>query len=186
MFTKEEYKKFRDDYDRLGEELADAKEDGSHADKIASLQKELKTLEDKIHSYEREYEYEEKNEGMSFNKIKRYSYFKGYKKLKNKLKLFEDFDQEDELSTEPIEESAESRKLSDIAKEISADWQKVAPAAAPYLDAMHSCDTIDGNYGADSCASVVAYFLSNAASWKGDKAKAIKKELNSMLKKYYK
>lgn len=84
------------------------------------------------------------------------------------------------------EGEATGRKLSDIAKEIRADWKSVNYAAKPYLEAMMDCDTIDGSYGQDSCASVVGYFLSNASQWKGDKAKAIKKELNDMLKKYYK
>jgi hypothetical protein len=47
-------------------------------------------------------------------------------------------------------------------------------------------ETIDTPYGADSGASVIAYFLANAQTWKGDKAREIKKELNAMLKKYYK
>lgn len=92
-------------------------------------------------------------------------------KLKN-VKLFEEYNSD--------------RKLSEIAKEIRADWKNVNYAAKPYLEAMMDCDTIDGSYGQDSCASVVGYFLSNASQWKGDKAKAIKKELNDMLKKYYK
>lgn len=270
MFTKEEYKEFQAEYDRVGAALDDAKEDGSSAEKVDSLRKELKVLGDKIHSYEREYEYEEKNEAEKPKfKPHRYTYFKGYKKLKH-VKLFESFvneftdgpspkldqtfkdlekwlkatsgeyefgDLESAMSDEsddfitlgmdkkestiefdnnsewigiakvkfngdkivlPAEwidakapahmqeaETAEPRKLSDIAAEISADWKSVNYAAKPYLEAMHDCDTIDGSYGEDSCASVVAYFLSNAAQWKGEKAKAIKKELNTMLKKYY-
>lgn len=84
------------------------------------------------------------------------------------------------------EGETQGRKLSDIAREIRSDWKNVNYAAKPYLEAMMGCDTIDGSYGEDSCASVVAYFLSNASQWKGDKAKAVKKELNDMLKKYYK
>lgn len=89
------------------------------------------------------------------------------------------------LNESVTEGEASGRKLSDIAREIKADWKNVNYGAKPYLDAMMDCDTIDGKYGEDSCASVVAYFLSNAAQWKGDKAKEIKKELNAMLKKYY-
>jgi hypothetical protein len=54
-------------------------------------------------------------------------------------------------------------------------------AVRPYLDAMKSLDTLGGRYGEDNAASVVAYFLSNATSWKGDAARRIKKELNAML-----
>ena len=75
-----------------------------------------------------------------------------------------------------------ARSISDIASEIKKDWKQVSPYARPYLDAMFSLDDIDDRYGMDSGRSVVAYFLSNASQWKGDKAKEIKKELNRMLK----
>ena len=74
------------------------------------------------------------------------------------------------------------RTLSQIAREIATDWKKVNFAAKPYLDAMFSLDSISDNYGQDSGSSIVAYFLSNASSWRGPKAKEIKKELNKMLK----
>lgn len=74
------------------------------------------------------------------------------------------------------------RSLSTIAYEIKADWKKVNYAAKPYLDAMISLNSIDDNYFMDSGRSVVAYFLGNATSWRGDKARSIKKELNAMLK----
>lgn len=182
-------------------------------------------------------------------KIHRYTYFKGYKKLKNRLKMFEEFNLKEESKTEHgefldkkefedyvkktfgdfdieagpagidnyvvngkkvaywtegsdgnedfgviMENSeeeevfeGEERSIADIAAEISADWKpKVHPYAKPYLEAMFSLDKISDSYGADSGASVVGYFLSNAAQWKGEKAKAIKKELNAMLKNYYK
>ena len=76
----------------------------------------------------------------------------------------------------------EDRSISQIASEISRDWKKVNFAAKPYLEAMYSLDSISDKYGMDSGRSIVAYFLSNAAQWKGEKAKAVKKELNKMLK----
>ena len=72
------------------------------------------------------------------------------------------------------------RSLKEIAREITTDWEKVNFAAVPYLDAMHSLDSIEDNYYADSAYSVVVYFLSNARSWRGDNAKRIKAELKSM------
>jgi hypothetical protein len=54
--------------------------------------------------------------------------------------------------------------------------------AKPYLDAMSSLQHIDDNYGADTGTSIVAYFLSNAAQWKGDVAKAVKNELKRRLR----
>jgi hypothetical protein len=74
------------------------------------------------------------------------------------------------------------RPLYQIAAEIRRDWKKVNYAAKPYLDAMGSLDTINDNYGYDSGKSVVLYFLSNAASWRGEVAKRIKAELKNMCK----
>jgi hypothetical protein len=73
------------------------------------------------------------------------------------------------------------RNLSVIAREIKKDWgTKVYFGAKPYLDAMQSLDTMNDNYGYDSAKSIILYFLSNASSWRGDKAKEIKKELKQM------
>jgi len=74
------------------------------------------------------------------------------------------------------------RPLYTIASEISKDWQRVNYAAKPYLDAMKSLNTVDDKFYHDSAKSVVLYFLSNASTWKGEKAKAIKAELKGMLK----
>lgn len=74
------------------------------------------------------------------------------------------------------------RPLYEIAAEIRKDWKKVNYAAAPYLDAMFRLDKITDNYISDSGKSIVAYFLGNASSWRGDKAKAIKAELKAMFK----
>lgn len=74
-----------------------------------------------------------------------------------------------------------TRSISTIAKDISADWTKVYFGAVPYLDAMHQLNSIDDSYYYDSGKSVVRYFLANAQSWRGDKAREIKKELKAML-----
>lgn len=76
-----------------------------------------------------------------------------------------------------------SMPLGEIAQKIRRDWGgKVNFAAKPYLEAMMSLDSIKDDYGADSGQSIVAYFLSNASSWRGETAKAIKAELNKRLK----
>jgi len=75
------------------------------------------------------------------------------------------------------------RNLNQIAREIKADWgSKINYAAKPYLDAMLALESINDNYYMDSGSSVVMYFLGNASTWRGEKARAIKKELNLMLK----
>ena len=73
------------------------------------------------------------------------------------------------------------RPLYKIAREIRKEWgAKVSYAAAPYLDAMGTLEGIDQNYFLDSGREIVLRFLSNASSFRGDKAKALKKELKSI------
>ncbi len=74
------------------------------------------------------------------------------------------------------------RPLYQISREIKADWSKVYFGAVPYLDAMETLDNINDNYYQDSGSSVVRYFLANATTWRGEEARRIKKELNSLLK----
>ena len=82
----------------------------------------------------------------------------------------------------------QNRPLYQIANEIRQNWKKsisgtdVWFGAVPYLDAMSTLDKISDNYGLDSGKSIVAYFLGNANTWRGEKAREIKKELNAMLK----
>jgi hypothetical protein len=75
-----------------------------------------------------------------------------------------------------------TRPISTIASEIRKDWKNVYFGAVPYLQAMHSLGSISDDYGCDNGKSVVAYFLANAATWRGPTAKAIKAELKKMLK----
>lgn len=75
-----------------------------------------------------------------------------------------------------------SRSISEIARDIRKDWKKVNYAAVPYLEAMDDLDSIRDNYGSDSGRSIVLYFLNNARSWTGPTAKAIKAELQAILK----
>ena len=74
------------------------------------------------------------------------------------------------------------RALNTIAREIKSDWAKINYGAVPYLQAMQGLSSINDMYYYDSAKTIVLYFLSNASSWKGDKAKAIKAELKAMLK----
>jgi len=73
------------------------------------------------------------------------------------------------------------RPLYTIARDIRKDWIKVNYAAKPYLDAMSSLSSINDAFYHDNGKSVVRYFLSNASTWRGDMAKAIKAELKAML-----
>ena len=81
-----------------------------------------------------------------------------------------------------------NRPLYQIASEIRKNWNTknsgtvLSPYAKPYLEAMETLNSIDDRFIMDSGRSIVAYFLGNATSWKGEVAREIKKELNAMLK----
>jgi hypothetical protein len=75
-----------------------------------------------------------------------------------------------------------NRSLAVIAREIRADWKNVYFGAVPYLNAMRFLNDITDAYYEDSAKDVVRYFLSNATTWRGPKAREIKAELKGMLK----
>ncbi len=77
------------------------------------------------------------------------------------------------------------RLISSIAIDIGSNWPKISPEAYPYLSAMYCLNTLNDSYGLDSGRSIVSYFLANARQFKGDKAKALKLELKTMLKKSF-
>ena len=64
---------------------------------------------------------------------------------------------------------------------IKRNWENLDYAAKPYVDAMFNLDQITDNYGADTARSVVAYFLANAKSWRGELARSTKAELRKLL-----
>ena len=75
------------------------------------------------------------------------------------------------------------RSIEVIANEIRKDWGvKTNFAARPYLQAMYGLNSISDNYGCDSAKSIIAYFLCNASTWRGETAKRVKAELNKMIK----
>jgi hypothetical protein len=76
--------------------------------------------------------------------------------------------------------STDKRSIRSIALDIRKDWAKVNYAAKPYLDAMMELNSINDKYYEDSAKSVVLYFLSNASSFRGERAKALKAELKAL------
>lgn len=84
----------------------------------------------------------------------------------------------------PIElkEKLQSMSLNEIAIEVKLNWAKVYFGAVPYLDALRSMDKISDKFGADDGKSIVAYFLGNAQTFRGEEARLIKAELNRRLK----
>lgn len=70
------------------------------------------------------------------------------------------------------------RPIHEIAMDIYRDWgKKVSPYALPYLDAMFSITSATDKYMFDSADTIVRYFLCNASTYRGDKAKQFKQEL---------
>lgn len=79
------------------------------------------------------------------------------------------------------------RPLYEIAREIKKDWKNIYFGARVFLDAMAKLDSINDQfgYGDDktySAKETVRYFLFNASTWRGEKAREIKKELKEMIK----
>jgi hypothetical protein len=79
-----------------------------------------------------------------------------------------------------------TRPIHRIAKDIRLNWPKPYFGAVPYIEAMQTIDSITDRYYDDSAESVVRYFLANAGTWRGEKAREIKAELNSILKQIQK
>lgn len=80
-----------------------------------------------------------------------------------------------------VNDNLRTMKLHTLASIITADWKKPYFGAKPYLQAM-ACINEDGMYICDTWKSVVLYFLSNATTWKGEVARAVKAELKDRLK----
>jgi hypothetical protein len=79
--------------------------------------------------------------------------------------------------------NVEALTLSDLAYIIAEDWDKPYFGADPYLDALKCVETMTDPYGADDGRTLVAYFLANAITWRGDTARIVKAELKRRLKK---
>ena len=73
-----------------------------------------------------------------------------------------------------------NRPIHTIASEILQDWKRPYFGAVPYLAAMQSLDSIDDAYGYDDARSIILYFMSNATTWRGAKAREIKAELKAL------
>lgn len=72
------------------------------------------------------------------------------------------------------------RPLHIIARDIEKDWTKIYFGAVPYLQALKTLSTIKDDYGLDDAHTIIIYFLANAQTWKGEKAREIKKELKKI------
>jgi hypothetical protein len=81
--------------------------------------------------------------------------------------------------------------IAQLAAIVRRDWRtkdgkpNVWFGAEPYLDAMETLMVVDpkgATYGWDSAESILIYFVSNAAQWRGPVARAVKAELKRRFK----
>lgn len=81
-----------------------------------------------------------------------------------------------------MQNNSTHRDICDIAGDIRRDWgAKVNFAAKPYLEAMLCVAKPTDKYYYDSAESLVRYFLGNASTYRGDKAKQYKAELKAIV-----
>jgi hypothetical protein len=79
-----------------------------------------------------------------------------------------------------------NRPIYQIASEIAKDWKATSKngiyfGAVPYLEAMHSLNSPTDKYGYDDAKTMILYFLSNASTYRGPKAKELKAELKQLV-----
>jgi hypothetical protein len=72
--------------------------------------------------------------------------------------------------------------LGQLAAVIRLNWVRINYGAVPYLEALERLESISDQYGMESAKSVALYFLSNATTWRGETARAVKAELNRRCK----
>lgn len=73
------------------------------------------------------------------------------------------------------------RPLHVIADEVATAWKDPYFAARPLIAAMRALRTINESYGLDDGEEIVIRFLSNASSFTGPTARALKEELKAHL-----
>jgi hypothetical protein len=80
---------------------------------------------------------------------------------------------------ESISKQLPHAPIAQLADVVRRNWANPSPYALPYLRAMFSLKDMDSMYGADDAQSIILYFLSNAASYRGPVARLVKAELKS-------
>ena len=74
------------------------------------------------------------------------------------------------------------RPINQIAQDIRKEWKNVNYAAKPYLFAMFELTDKNSRCGYDNANSIILYFLSNASTFRGQRAKDLKNELKQHIK----
>ena len=76
--------------------------------------------------------------------------------------------------------SANHRPIYQVFEEIHRSWARPFFGAVPYIQAGMQLSAITDRYGYDSADDVIAYFLANAGTWRGDDARRLKAELRAI------
>ena len=86
------------------------------------------------------------------------------------------------MNKKELEAALPGATIYQIAAIIKNACPEIYFGASVYIEAMQSMDKITDNYYEDSGPEIVAKFLVNASTWRGETARAVKKELNRRLK----
>ena len=81
-----------------------------------------------------------------------------------------------QVQTRPIYEIA-----NDIIRDHKEQGRSLYFGAVPYVEAMQYLDKVTDYFGEDDAVSVLTYAVSNLGTWKGETARAVKKEIKAML-----
>lgn len=74
------------------------------------------------------------------------------------------------------------RAIHEVATDIRREWSNVHYTAKPYLVAMFWLTDKHSKYGLDSADDIVLRFISNATSFRGERARELKAELKQIIK----
>lgn len=81
------------------------------------------------------------------------------------------------MSVDALRTQLPTAPIAQIADVIRRTWERPSPYALPYLKAMFHLTSMSSTYGADDAKSIILYFLSNAAGYRGETARLVKAEL---------
>lgn len=77
-----------------------------------------------------------------------------------------------------------ARTFAQIARDIKAEWKKPYFGAVPWLNALAHIESSNPYeaYYCEDAKSVAQYFLANASTFRGEKARQLKQELKELIK----
>lgn len=90
----------------------------------------------------------------------------------------------DDIALATLQHNLERATIKEIAQLVARDWgQGMGSYARVYVEAMLTMETVLDKYMLEDGDDIVIRFLSNAVTWRGVTARAVKLELNNRLKR---